>query len=135
MAYCPVFGCTSDSKKKRGVDDIHLFAFPSGPSKKQQTRRKIWVEFCKRKAFKPTGNTRICSLHFVDDAFDPAHSPTFLKSIGCKDQTLVRLKNDAIPTLNKPLGETIIKQRKASEQRHRNKVFNGRLVWVCLERK
>jgi hypothetical protein len=130
MAYCPVFGCTSDSKKKRGVDDIHLFAFPSGPSKKQQTRRKIWVEFCKR-----SGNTRICSLHFVDDAFDPAHSPTFLKSIGCKDQTLVRLKNDAIPTLNKPLGETIIKQRKASEQRHRNKVFNGRLVWVCLERK
>ena len=115
MAYCPVFGCTSDSKKKR-FDDIHLFVFPSGQLKEQQTRWKVWVKFCKHKAFKLTGNTRICSLHFADNAFDPAHSPTFLKSIACKDQTLVHLKKDAIPTLNKPLGETINKQRKASEK-------------------
>ena len=124
MAYCPVFGCLSDSKKNPEEKNIHFFAFPKGHSREQQTRRKIWVEFCKRKAFKPTQSTRVCSLHFEDSAFDPAHSPAVLDSIGYKERTLVRLKKDAVPTLNKAFGEEVTKQGKTSVDRQRRKVIN-----------
>jgi hypothetical protein len=73
MSYCPVYGCNSDAKKN--PDRVHFFAFPNGKSVAQQTRRKTWIEFCKRKAFKPLSNRRICSLHFAEDAYQPGHSP------------------------------------------------------------
>ena len=103
MAYCPVFDCLSESKKNHGEKNIHFFTFPRGQTKQQQTRQKIWVEFCKHKAFKPTQNTRVCSLHFEDSAFDPAHFPVVLESIRYKERTLIRLKKDAVPKLNKPV--------------------------------
>lgn len=121
--YCSVYGCNSDSKKNLNKE-LHFFSFPGLSSSETRNRRKIWIEFCKRKAFKPTANTKICSLHFDDDAYDPAHSPKFLKSIGCEDQTLVLLRKDAVPTLNKPLMETAeTKQRKITEERLRRKVI------------
>ena len=121
--YCPVYGCNSDSKKNVNKE-LHFFSFPADKDGEKRNRRKIWIEFCKRKQFTPTANTKICSLHFTDDSYDPAHSPNFLKPIGCQDQTLVRLKNDAIPTLNNPVTEKPeTKQRKTSEQRLRKKVL------------
>lgn len=122
--YCPVYGCTSDSKKNPGKG-LHFFSFPGSKTHEQlRNRRKVWIEFCKRKAFtKPSPNTKICSLHFAEDAYDPAHSPKFLKSIGCQDQTLVLLKNHASPTLNKPMEKTATKQRKLTEKRRRRKVI------------
>ena len=123
--YCPVYGCNSHSKKNINKE-LHFFSFPAGKDSETRKRREFWIEFCKRKAFTPTVNTRICSLHFTDDSYDPAHSPKFLKSISCEDQTLVMLKKNAVPTLNKPMMEkTETKQRKTSEERLRRKVVHA----------
>ena len=125
MSYCPVYGCNSDCKKN-SEKDVHFFAFPSEKYCEQRNRRKFWIEFCKRKAFKPSSCTRICSLHFAEDAYDPAHSPQFFKSIKSKETTLVRLRKDALPTLNKPMEGTGTstkgKERRLTEKRNRTKV-------------
>lgn len=122
MSYCPVYGCNSDAKKN--PSGIHFFAFPNGKSVSQQIRRKAWVEFCKRKAFKPLSNSRICSLHFAEDAYEPGHSPQFLERIECDETFRVRLKSDALPTLNKPLLDTSAsKARTFTERRQREKVI------------
>ena len=98
-----------------------VFSFPSGKSAAQQYRRKAWVEFCKRKEFNPS--SRICSRHFTEDAYEPGHSPQFLKRIECKEAFHLRLKSDALPTLNKPLLEaSSSKPRSATTRRQREKV-------------
>ncbi|CAB3999372.1 ---NA--- [Paramuricea clavata] len=53
----------------------------------QKSRRAVWEEFCKRKAFKPSLCTRICSLHFAEESYGPSHSPQFLESIGYTEKT------------------------------------------------
>lgn len=104
--YCPVYGCSSDSQKnKDGI--LHFFDFPQaskGPEEKK--RRDIWINFCKRKRFVPSKATRICSLHFTPDAYVPASSPEFLKSIGFSEKRRLILKDDAVPTENRPLQTT-----------------------------
>ena len=57
------------------------------------------------KRFIPLSNSRICSLHFSEDAYEPGHSPQFLEHIGCEETFRVRLKSDALPMLNKPLAD------------------------------
>jgi hypothetical protein len=110
--YCPVYGCNSDSKNNLNKE-LHFFPFPGLSSSEIRNRRKIWI-------------------HFDDDAYNPAHSPKFLKSIGCEDQTLVLLRKDAVPTLNKPLMETAeTKQSKTTEERLRRKVIIN-LDIICL---
>lgn len=98
--YCPVYGCSSDSQVNPDKK-LHFFAFPD--ANRDRNRRKIWIEFCKRKGFAPTKSTCICSLHFKSDAYIPSHSPEFLKSIGFTEKIKCVLKNDAVPTENKPL--------------------------------
>ena len=121
MSYCPVYGCNSDAKKN--PSGINFFAFPSGKSAFQQKRRQAWIEFCKRKAFKPLSNSRICSLHFAEDAYEPGHSPQFLEHLNYDETFRVRLKNDALPTLNKPLlDRSATKTRTVTERRQREKV-------------
>lgn len=131
MSYCPVYGCNSDAKKNPG--GIHFFAFPNGKSVAQKTRRKAWIEFCKRKAFRPLSNSRICSLHFAEDAYEPGHSPQFLERLACKETFRVQLKTDALPTLNKPLTDTsTIKARTLTQKRQREKVIQilNRLIAI-----
>ena len=119
--YCPVYGCNSDSKKN--PSGIRFFSFPSGKSVAQQQRRKVWVEFCKRKKFNPSSCSRICSRHFTEDAYEKGHSPQFLKQIECKEAFRVRLRSDALPTLNKPLVEArSSKLRTSTARRQREKV-------------
>jgi hypothetical protein len=98
----PGYGCNSDSQKSTDPP-THFFSFPSGKSVDQKRRRQTWVEFCKRKAFQPSSCTRICSLHFKEEAYEPGSSPQFLERLGYKEKFLARLKNDAVPTLNKAL--------------------------------
>jgi hypothetical protein len=110
--YCPVYGCNSDSKNNLNKE-LHFFPFPGLSRSEIRNRRKIWI-------------------HFDDDAYNPAYSPKFLKSIGCEDQTLVLLRKDAVPTLNKPLMETAeTKQSKTTEERLRRKVIIN-LDIICL---
>ena len=67
--------------------ELNFSSFPADKDNEQRNRRKIWIEFSKRKAFKLTANTKICSLHITDDSYDPAHSPKLLSTIGRNDQT------------------------------------------------
>ena len=109
--YCPVYGCSSDSQKN-----------PSG----------ITNAICKRKEFDPSSSSRICSRHFSEDAYEPGHSPQFLESIECKETFRLRLKSDALPTLNKPLLEvSTSKPRTATARRQREKVSQIRDVLRC----
>ena len=101
--YCPVYGCNSGSKSNNKENTpLRFFSFPSDKSKQEKRRRNAWINFCKRKSFEPTPATRICSRHFSDDAFIPSHSPTFLSAIGYTGKVKCLLKDDAIPTENKP---------------------------------
>ena len=98
--YCPVYGCNSDYKNN--TDRLGFFAFPSNKNNKEKGRRKVWIDFCKRKKFEPTSNTRICSRHFSYDSYLPSHSPALLASIGYTGKVKYLLKEDAVPTENKP---------------------------------
>ena len=119
--YCPVYGCNSDSKVTK---EVPFCRFPSGKSPDQQYRKKSWIEFCKCKAFKPSSNTRICSLHFAEDAFEPGQSPQFLERIQCSEKFRIQLKQDALPTLNEPLiDQRIQKSRRNTERRQQKKVI------------
>ena len=124
--YCPVYGCNSDGQKPTSPP-THFFCFPLGKSAIQQHRRKAWIEFCKRKAFQPSSCTRICSLHFAEDAYEPVTSPQCLERLQFKQQVLMRLKKDALQTLKKPLENpsttTSGKTRDSTVRRQRRKVI------------
>jgi hypothetical protein len=88
-------------------------------------RRKAWIEFCKRKAFKPSSCTRIRSLHFAEHAYEQGQSPQFLKRIQCNETFRMQLKREALPTLNKPLIDpSTSKTRTYTERRQRKKVIS-----------
>ena len=126
--YCPVYGCNSDSKKQTNPP-THFFNFPSGTSTTQKQRRKVWIEFCKRKAFKPSSSTRICSLHFEEDAYEPGGSLQFLARLGYGEKFIARLKKDAVPTINTAIEEVATENiRGASMRRQREKV-----LFVCAK--
>ena len=114
--YCPVYGCTSDSKKNN-EKKLHFFSFPKPISKEEQKRCNIWIEFCKRKSFVPSKCTCLCSLHFSPDAYIHSHSPYFLESINFSGKRKLKLKPDAVPTINKALDAA--KSDKPSEAKKR----------------
>ena len=135
--YCPVYGCYSDSQKHTD-EKIHFFEFPKASKGPEEIkRRNVWINFCKRKHFTPTRSTRICLLHFSSDAFDPSSSPEFLKSINFTGTRRVKLKDDAVPTENKPLqdveNEGRITAKRATGTLSRRKVGHDELYYnVCL---
>jgi hypothetical protein len=82
----------NDSQLKTNRNVI-FFRFPCGKTPEQNSRRAVWEEFCKRKAFKPSLCKRICSLHFAEESYiEPSHSPQFLESIEYTEKTSLRLK-------------------------------------------
>ena len=104
--YCSVYGCTSSSKNNSD-GQLHFFPFPNadyGPQEK--SRKKAWIEFCKRKGFRPSKYGCICSQHFDPNSYLPSHSPDFLRSISFVGKRKPKLKDDALPTLNTPLNES-----------------------------
>lgn len=65
---------------------ILAFSFPKDPE-----RREKWRQFVGRgDSWKPSAYTRLCSKHFSQECFD------------LSSQILVRLKSNAVPTLNSP---------------------------------
>ncbi len=104
--YCSVYGCTSSSKNNSD-GQLHFFSFPNADKGgKEKSRAKAWIEFCKRKGFRPSKNACICSQHFDANSYLPSQSPDFLRSINFIGKRKVKLKDDASPTLNMPLNGT-----------------------------
>lgn len=52
MVNCSAVNCSNRSEK-----NIRLFGFPS-----DKTRRKIWINNCKRDRWEPTENARLCEV-------------------------------------------------------------------------
>lgn len=127
--YCPVYGCTSDSQNNP-EKLISFFEFPKATEHEEKKRRAVWIEFCKRKNFEPTKCTRMCSLHFSTDAYEPSHSPEFLKSINFLEKRKLLLKPDAIPTQNKVLDVIRAKGSASQSKRKQTRAFSRRKVSV-----
>ena len=84
--------------KRIKTDCYNFFEFPKaskGPDEKK--RRDAWINFCKGKSF---------CLTFSSDTYVIANSPEFLKSIEFTGRRRYLLKDDAVPTENKPLPAT-----------------------------
>ena len=66
MPICSAYGC---SESDRSETSLQFFVrFPT--REKSLSRYKVWVEFCKRKYFTPTRNSRLCSKHFKFEDFN-----------------------------------------------------------------
>lgn len=59
MVQCSAYGCTK----------VGVHRFP-----KLKRSRDIWTKVLKRKDFKPTDYSRLCSDHFLPEDFAPAES-------------------------------------------------------------
>ena len=114
--FCPVYGCNSNSKNNP-EKKIHFFAFPKEGSKDEQSRRRIWIDFCRRKNFVPSKYTGLCSKHFRNDSYILSHSPEFLSSLNFVGKRKLLLKPDAVPTVNTALD----KKGHASEPKKRQR--------------
>ncbi|KAM4728869.1 uncharacterized protein FYW61_011697 [Anableps anableps] len=86
MGYCVAFGCTNG-----GGSGVSFFSFPKDPR-----RRKIWVDAVRRKDWKPTKHSKLCSDHFEESAFSVP--PSLCRSIGFAPKRL-QLKEDAAPSI------------------------------------
>ena len=86
MVYCAALGCSNVHRKGCGKS---FFTFP-----KDTVRRKAWTIFCKREAFVPTKNHRLCSDHFTRDQIQ--RDPAQLEEYGYNGAR-IRLKPDAVP--------------------------------------
>jgi len=89
MPYCAAFGCNSDSRNEK---DISWFSFP-----KDTTRCKSWVHYCKRKHFKPSKHSKICSKHFSMAQY--SRHPATMMTLGYPGARAA-LKDDAVPDIH-----------------------------------
>ena len=125
--YCPVYGCSSDSRNNTdGL--LHFFEFPKpikGPVEKKC--RDVWIEFCKRRGFMTTKCTCICSLQ----AYVLSHLPEFLKSIKFPGKRKLKLKDDAVPTENKPLQVAAKEGPNTSKRRSTGALSRRRVSQTC----
>ena len=88
MVQCAAFNCQNYSKSGYGVS---FFRFP-----KDKALLKAWIHFIKRKNFKPTEHSRICSVHFTRECFE--QNLDVLDQLGIKPAKLTLTKG-AIPTI------------------------------------
>lgn len=92
MVCCVVVGCHVDSRR----DKDSMFTFP-----KDKDRRKTWIDCVNReskgKPIVPNDYSRLCARHFESACF--VMNPDFAAKAGIVIKRL-RLKDDAIPTLN-----------------------------------
>ncbi|KAL4153523.1 hypothetical protein QTP88_001356 [Uroleucon formosanum] len=79
--YCTAFNCTSSSDVR---GDLSFHKFPL----KEKERLQKWVHAVRRKDFKPTSSSTLCSLHFNKNDF-------YLAVVSGKQM----LKKSAIPTV------------------------------------
>ena len=96
--------------------------------KDEQSRWRIWIDFCRRKNFVPSKYTGLCSKHFRNDSYILSHSPEFLSSLNFVGKPKLLLKPDAVPTVNAALD----KKGHASEPKKRQRGTLSRKRYVRM---
>jgi len=67
------------------------------PKKKSPNRHKKWIDFCKRKNFKPSKNSRLCSKHFKLEDFN--QSDVLREKLMPDTKVRINLNSGVIPTI------------------------------------
>lgn len=96
MPCCSVYGCRSRQDDKNNRENgIFFHRFPNRNNSPKRFAK--WLEYCKRKAFNPTSNSRVCSKHFKKSDFDESQ---LLKLKLMPNEKLIgpRLNKHAIPS-------------------------------------
>lgn len=89
---CSAYGCSeSDDSSKR----LHFYRFPN--REKSPNRHKKWIDFCKRKNFKPSKNSRLCSKHFKLEDFN--QSDVLREKLMPDTKVRINLNSGVIPTI------------------------------------
>jgi len=92
MPICSAYGCSeSDESSKR----LHFYRFPN--REKSPNRHKKWIDFCKRKNFKPSKTSRLCSKHFKLEDFN--QSDVLREKLMPDTKVRINLNSGVIPTL------------------------------------
>lgn len=83
------------SESNRSKTSLHFYRFPS--REKSSSRYKVWVEFCKRKYFSPTRNSRLCSKHFKFEDFN--QSDIMKNKLMPNLKVRINLNPNVVPTI------------------------------------
>ena len=85
---CAAYGCNNkDGCKNKGIS-LHMFP-------KEPTLREQWAFAMKRKGFKPTKYSSVCSLHFRPQDYEPADK----RPRGRPYKHHNHLKKDVVPSI------------------------------------
>lgn len=115
MPICSAYGCSeSDESSKR----LHFYRFPN--REKSPSRHKKWVDFCKRKNFKPSKNSRLCSKHFKHEDFN--QSDVLREKLMPDTKVRINLNSGVIPTLR---SETIDLLPSIRDLRMKRRYYTG----------
>ena len=92
MVYCVAFNCKNGSFKNQPKQQkVAFFSFPE-----KNPLRQCWINKVRRKNWKPSKSSKLCSKHFEDSCF--VQNLVVLESIGWT-ATRLRLKQDAASTV------------------------------------
>jgi hypothetical protein len=116
---CCAFGCKSGYDSQTTATDVAFHSFPTDPE-----LREKWIRANPRKAFKPTKNSKICSLHFQPCDFVEGRSDTNKSRLNSKSPKRMRryLKPGAMPTVFAHAPSYLLKP--ASVQRSTSKAIS-----------
>lgn len=76
---------------------VFYFSFPKDPK-----QRSLWTRNCRRVGFKPSNASRVCSMHFTENSYEPY----------AEHRKRRTLKRDAVPTLFDLPGNVQCKRKK-----------------------
>lgn len=110
MVYCAAFNCKNGSNNnQKSEKKVSFFSFP-----KDEKIRKVWTEKVRRKNWKPSNSSRLCSDHFDDSCY--SQNLSVLHAIGWTASKLI-LNSDAIPNIFNYAGINDSKRKQPESRR------------------
>ncbi|KAF0694399.1 THAP domain-containing protein 2-like, partial [Aphis craccivora] len=118
MTLCSVFGCASNNDRKRknvnNDNSLHFYTFPK--RNKSPLRHRKWENFCKRKNFKPSAGSVICSKHFLPLDFNQLD--VLKRQLMPESKFIIRLNPNAVPSIQISTNNSKISTNPRQESLH-----------------